>query len=279
MDYLANLPHELFIRFLATIRSTAEELELFLENNGLAIPSLGYLDNILNTNKEYIELLTSLPVKDKAIEILQHKDREFIDVICVLYRDRPEKIVKELESYDIMLEKEVIETYQQLFWNAHAISSRSKWKTFLNGLSDEGGAGEYESISYKNLLKLAKLNDQELLFWKLQRPKTFKNKKDILEDAVVLYWTKLQETKYLPNNESSSKMMANYGNLLVNSIKQISELDAQTQYEDVKKMLEEGFVEIKSEKVEHKSLAEVVEENNKILSLPGNVVSLNGAKR
>lgn len=266
--YNAELPHELFIRYLIDQGKTNKELTEILVQNDLARPTDTFIDN-LRAKTDSIQFNLTPEHLAGILQILNHSEREFVDVLCILYKRNLDKIVKELITYDIDIPTDHITMYKDLLWHYSAIESRTKWKRYLQYLPDEKGADRIGITGYKNLVRLARIGDDDLLFFKLRKRRKNKNRKEMLENALENAQMRLHETAYMDNTLDTSKIAANWGTLVVNITKQIQDLDSQ--YDDIHEALKEGLAKLKTRQTEYKTLPEVLAENKQI---SGNVIAL-----
>lgn len=296
-EFDVQLPHEIYISLLFLEGYSVDAINEKLELNDLALPSDTYLKEIQSlvnpkpprkqdevpeelTNKmehlspaegntEFIEKLKYIQSKtsDEVLNLLRHPDRELIDVVCILNRRDPSKIKSELEQNDIYVSLNVIKMYVTLFWQPSAIDSRHRWRIFLRGLVDES---EHENTGYesnKNLYKLARIGDEDLVFWKLQRPKNTRNKKQDLEQVREMLTFKILETKYMSNNINNSKLIANLSSQLVDITKQLHDMETESDFENIVEYLKNNVELENPPEKELKSLEEVTKENSEMADI------------
>lgn len=266
---MSELPHKKYIEYLFSLGFNKPTVEKCLSDNDLVLPTEKQLSEIQSYS--YREPAVNQYLKDDeppkpkklnknayaALELLSHPDREILDALCVLYAGNYSKISKELLDYDIELTKGVVEEYSNYFWNKDAVLSRANWRRFLKLVDD----GDKE---YKNILKLAKLGDQELLFWKLGRPKKFNLTKTEIENAMQLAYMKAMETKYMPGDaEKVARVGAAWLSQFVALASKYQDVVEQSQFPEFMKMLEEG-VEVDTAPMEHPSLEDVSPQPKKL---------------
>jgi hypothetical protein len=234
---MIELPHTLFIKYLSNKGKSFEEIEQTLDSYGLVRPISTVTTRIIEDKNLVVPYKEE--VINEAMELLQNDDRDFIDVHCVLYRGDPLKVQTELQGYDLILDYETLNVYMHLFWHPTAVESRSLWNKFLKLVGSDIPSGY---TSFKHVLFLARMGDQELLFWKLKRPKTNVNKKQLLEETGYDSAMRLKETMYDDTSFENSRTAVNYSMVMTNSYRLISEMERDTQYEDVQKLLKEGII-------------------------------------
>ena len=119
--YNAQLPHELYILYLLRNGNSQKEIEDHLDDLDLAIPTTSFF-NSLGESTLPLELnrLTNI---DPIIDILHHNEREFIDVLCVLYCNNFKRLLRELEEYDININRSLIYLYRYGVNNVYTIYS------------------------------------------------------------------------------------------------------------------------------------------------------------
>jgi len=284
-EYNVQLPHEIYISLLFLNGWNSESISEHLEEFGLADPSTSYLRNLESainpspsTSMEDRELNEDLSktVDDQTISILKtikkkvpkesfdlldHPDREFLDVLCILYRRDLEKIKSELESQEIFLSLKVLEGYVTLFWQPLAIDSRHKWKKFLKSVDEDSDDGEE---SPRNLYKLARWGEEDLVFWKLQKPRKTRDKKKDLEYVRELITMKILETKRMKNDSNNAKLIYHLSSQLVDITKQLHEMETESDFENIVEYFKNN-IELENEEEEApKSLEEVSKENKQL---------------
>jgi hypothetical protein len=222
-----------------------DDIENILSIHGLAIPSSKYIKTLRKKTLEYD--LTQDQV-DGAVQLLHHQERDFIDALCVLYKATASKVLIELSEYDIVVDKEVLDAYITLFWNPTAIGSRPKWNVFLKRVDDY----DLGTTTYKNLLSLAKMGDEELLFWKMKRPKPRRDRQEILEETAYDAAMRLKESQCMPLSVDTAKTISALGQVLISSYKLLSDLENQTKYSDVLDTLRKGLIKIDNDLPENK---------------------------
>lgn len=265
MPGVPELPHELYIYALATKKLSLTAIDDRLRYYGLVSPKSDYLKYIQENNPS--TLFTDEQVKE-AEALLEHPERELLDVLCVLYRGDCRKVYDDSVGYSLGLTEAQVKTYIFLFWHPLVLNNRVKWQEFMRGLNEESYRDLVSRASYKSLLRLARMGEQEILFWKLGRPKKFKQKRDILEDSVQDLYMRMKETNLMENTESTSRIVSNYGTVLASFVRELTNLESQVVYDDVLKLLQEGVFKIKSSEENFKQLSEIVEHDGQTEGTP-----------
>lgn len=273
-----RLPHELYIKALFWKGFSIKEVEGQLQDYDLAIPIESYMEELKEQTKKKpeheIKKLIESDFFIAAEELLDCNHRELLDAMCVLHVETKEKAFNELVELGIFIPQEVFYAYKRIFWNTMAVNSRTRWKEFIRCLpEDTSGDKQAGTGGYKDILRLARMGKNDLLFWRLQIPNKKKSARELLESARELSFMRLMETQFMPNEESVSRIAANYGNLIGNLSRQLLELEASAGYQEVAEMLTKGLVEIESKEGNYKSLSEVNKENDdkeksKVVALP-----------
>jgi hypothetical protein len=261
---MVEFPHENFILFLFQQGKSRLEVSQVLIENELAIPPSDFLDklasNVVSSNTELLDInkdIEDMPVNTrkgideltlKAIGLLDHKDRELLDVLCILNNTNLYELSKDCQNFGISGEPKVIERYLYLFWNSEVLNSRKYWRRFINCL---------ENKDLQNTYKLANSGDRGYVIWKMGKSKNFEFNKDIISNSIELCYRKLMECRISTINEvDNSKVAANWGMQLNSFISKLHEVESESQYESFLEALKKN-VSLKTLPLTHPTLEEI----------------------